>query len=116
MIVTTLNYDLNYRNKHSFNVLVGHSYQKDSYDGFFAQGKEALSDYLKSYNLGALINLEPGSIGSYKNEFLQASFFGRLVYDFNKKYYLTATMRRDGSSKFGKNNEWGWFPSASIAF
>ncbi len=116
LIETTLNYDLNYRSKHSFNILGGHSYQKDSYDGFFAQGKEALSDYLKSYNLGALINLEPGSIGSYKNEFLQASFFGRLVYDFNKKYYLTATMRRDGSSKFGKNNEWGWFPSASVAW
>lgn len=116
IIETTLNYSTNFSQKHQLQLLGGHSYQKDGYDGFTAQGKEALSDYLKSYNLGALLNLEPGSISSYKNEFLLASFFGRAVYDFDKKYFVTATIRRDGSSKFGKNNEWGWFPSASVGW
>ena len=44
------------------------------------------------------------------------SFFGRVSYNFDEKYLLTATLRADGSSKFGKNNKWGWFPSVSAAW
>lgn len=44
------------------------------------------------------------------------SYFGRLNYSFNGKYLLTGTIRRDGSSRFSKNNRWGWFPSAAFAW
>lgn len=44
------------------------------------------------------------------------SFFGRINYDFNNRYLLTATLRRDGSSKFGANNKWAMFPSVSLAW
>ncbi|MDR0824451.1 MAG: TonB-dependent receptor [Prevotella sp.] len=45
-----------------------------------------------------------------------SSVFGRLFYSYNDRYLLTATLRRDGSSKFAKENRWGWFPSAAIAW
>ncbi|NNC82263.1 MAG: SusC/RagA family TonB-linked outer membrane protein [Flavobacteriales bacterium] len=116
LIETTINYVKTFNDKHNFNFIGGHSYQKDNFDGFSAEGKDAQSDFLTSNNLETLLQLEPGSITSYKNQSLLASFFGRVVYDFNKKYFATATLRRDGSSKFGKNNEWGWFPSGSVGW
>ncbi len=51
-----------------------------------------------------------------KPENILISFFGRLNYTFNNKYLLTATLRRDGSSRFSKDNRWGWFPSAAFAW
>lgn len=44
------------------------------------------------------------------------SYFGRINYNYDSRYYLNATMRADGSSKFPKNNRWGYFPSASVAW
>jgi TonB-linked SusC/RagA family outer membrane protein len=44
------------------------------------------------------------------------SYFGRLFYNFDDRYLLTATLRRDGSSKFAEDNRWGWFPSAALAW
>lgn len=116
LIESTITYVRTLNNKHNFTLLGGHSYQKDLFDGLTAQGRNALSDYLKANNLSSLLDVTPGSIASYKNEFLQASFFGRLAYDFDKKYYLTGTMRRDGSSKFGAENKWGTFPSLSVGW
>ncbi|MBK8491485.1 MAG: SusC/RagA family TonB-linked outer membrane protein [Saprospirales bacterium] len=116
LIETTLNYLRTLPGGHSLNLVAGHSYQVDNYDGFTAQGQQAQSDYVTSNNLEALLLLQPGSISSYKNQALLASFFGRVVYDFDKRYFLTATLRRDGSSKFGQNNEWGLFPSASLGW
>jgi TonB-linked SusC/RagA family outer membrane protein len=52
----------------------------------------------------------------YKDESTTASFFGRLNYNFNEKYFFTGTMRADGSSKFGPNNKWGYFPSMALAW
>lgn len=45
-----------------------------------------------------------------------ASFFGRAFYSFDERYLLTATIRRDGSSKFAKGNKWGWFPAVALAW
>ena len=112
----TLNYQNTFNDVHNLNLIGGYGYQKDIFDGFSAEGKDASSDILQSYNLETLLNLEPGAIKSYKNEFILISFFGRAIYDFDKKYFLTATLRRDGSSKFGNNNEWGLFPSASLGW
>ncbi|MEZ4906424.1 MAG: SusC/RagA family TonB-linked outer membrane protein [Saprospiraceae bacterium] len=116
LIESTITYTKSFNDKHNLTLLGGHSYQKDLYDGLTAEGKNALSDYLKANNLGSLLDVVPGSISSYKNEFLQASFFGRFQYDFMKKYYLTGTVRRDGSSKFGADHKWGTFPSLSVGW
>lgn len=59
----------------------------------------------------------PGSIGSYANDDdILMSFFARAYYNFSDKYMITASARADGSSKFGANNKWGYFPSASVAW
>jgi iron complex outermembrane receptor protein len=116
LIETTINYSNTFKELHTVNVLGGHSYQKDVFDGFKAQGEKAQSDLVTSNNLQALLTLQSDAITSYKNESLLASFFARASYDYAKKYFITATIRRDGSSKFGDNNEWGWFPSGSVAW
>lgn len=52
----------------------------------------------------------------YKNENFLVSFFGRLNYTLKEKYILTATLRQDGSSRFGENNRWGLFPAVALAW
>lgn len=116
LLETTVSYTTTFNDLHNLNLVGGYSFQEDIFTGFFAQGTEPLSDYVKAYNLGALNNVNVGDIGSSKSSNRLISFFGRGVYNFNSKYYFTATVRRDGSSKFGANNKWGWFPSTSVAW
>jgi outer membrane cobalamin receptor len=53
---------------------------------------------------------------TFKEAWSLLSGFGRVQYDYANKYYATASMRADGSSRFGKNNKWGYFPSASAGW
>ena len=55
-------------------------------------------------------------MGSYKNEYKLISFLGRVQYGLNDKYFATVNLRRDGSTKFGENNKWGFFPSVSVGW
>jgi TonB-linked SusC/RagA family outer membrane protein len=109
---TTINFKKTFE-KHNLEVVGGHSWQHDQNTGFAAQGNQPFIDYLESNDLSNLLSLKPGSITSYNNGNTLISFFGRAIYNFNSKYFLTGTVRRDGSSRFGDNNKWGWFPSAS---
>ncbi|MBW1655154.1 SusC/RagA family TonB-linked outer membrane protein [Flavobacterium quisquiliarum] len=110
----TLTYNFNVK-KHNFTVLAGQSYQKiqvnqKNYDfkGFPDNGVEPKNQ------IGAAAELRTKSSSAVENE-LQ-SFFGRLNYGYDNKYLLTATMRADGSSKFGKNNRYGYFPSVALGW
>jgi iron complex outermembrane receptor protein len=100
--------------KNSVDVMAGYSFQEDMADGFSAYGEKSSADYVQADNLGVLAISK--SITSYKNSSRLISIFGRVNYDYDKKYYFTGTMRRDGSSKFGANHEWGMFPSFSVAW
>lgn len=104
---------------HNISALVGHSYQK-----FFGQlrgssiNKFPISDIEPIYNPGlgqelTLANNRP--LGSANINELQ-SFFGRATYQYHNKYLVTATVRADGSSKFGANNKYGIFPSFAAAW
>ncbi len=107
----------NYKNvfaKNSIDAVAGYSYQEDGEDDFSALGYRSSSDYTQADNLGMLAISK--TISSNKESSRLISFFGRINYDFDKKYYFTGTLRRDGSSKFGKNHEWGYFPSFSAAW
>ncbi|HBI80795.1 MAG TPA: hypothetical protein DDY04_02325 [Bacteroidales bacterium] len=116
ILETTISYNKSINDLHNINILGGYSFQEDSYSGLSAQGRDALSNYLKSNNLGHLNNVNVGDIGSWRNSNRLISFFGRVTYNYQSKYFATFTLRRDGSSKFGRNNEWGLFPSGSIAW
>lgn len=114
----TGNYLLN-ANKHSLKALAGYSFQQFTSSGFNASNQQFPSDVLTYNNLGSgLWNVQTGvnGVGSYKNSSKLIAFFGRLNYDFDQKYYLSASIRREGSSKFGFNNKWGNFPAASVAW
>jgi TonB-linked SusC/RagA family outer membrane protein len=82
---------------------------------FNANGQDYLVEEQLDNNLGGG-NSALNQIGSYKEGFTIESYLARVLYNYNSTYYLTASFRRDGSSKFGVNNRWGNFPSASIAW
>jgi outer membrane receptor for ferrienterochelin and colicin len=60
--------------------------------------------------------LKQGDVESERNQYRLISLFARANYSYKERYMITATVRRDGSSKFGANNKWGTFPSASAAW
>lgn len=118
LIENYLTYTLD-KGKHSGAILAGHSYQK-----IFLQGRSysifkfPLNGIEPRYNPGlgqdlTLVNNKPTGF-AVLNE-LQ-SFFSRANYEFNDKYLATATVRVDGSSKFGANNKYGVFPSFSLGW
>lgn len=114
LLETTLRYVRDF-NKVNVNFVGGYSFQEEIFTGFSAKGENPFLNYAGANNLGLLQNLISGeSVTSYKSSNRMISFFGRGVASYDSKYFLTATIRRDGSSKFGDNNEWGWFPSASF--
>ncbi|HJD92920.1 TonB-dependent receptor [Bacteroides coprosuis] len=111
-----ITYDFKIGNAHRFNLLGGHSYQhfKMYSHGFSEKGfKNDEVDYLNNLQMGDFTNAEVRS-NITVNE-LQ-SFYTRINYNLLDKYALTATVRADGSTKFGKNNKYGFFPSVSFAW
>jgi TonB-linked SusC/RagA family outer membrane protein len=98
-----LDFYLNYvktAGMHKFDVTAGYGWQHFYREGF------NLDD-------NAVLNLEPVP---YKNENYLISFFGRLNYTLNGKYLITATLRNDGSSRWGDENQWGLFPAVAFAW
>lgn len=95
--------------------LVGYSYQQNDNDGFGAANTGFVTDFVTIDNLGlgsgTLISPSNTYATSYRNQTKLISFFGRATINLNDRYNLTATVRQDGSSKFGDNNKWGIFPS-----
>jgi iron complex outermembrane receptor protein len=94
-------------------VLGGYSYQDFINEGFYAQGGNFITDDFKFNNLSAALDFKngKGTITSYKNEEKLIAFFGRLNLNINSNYFLTASARYEGSSRFGTNNKWGIFPA-----
>ncbi|MFV0304655.1 MAG: SusC/RagA family TonB-linked outer membrane protein [Moheibacter sp.] len=89
--------------KSTFDITAGYSYQSFDYDNNSI-----------SYNFNQTNIIDPSDIDIYTRTLI--GFFGRFNYTFDDKYLLTATIRRDGSSRFSKDNRWGWFPSVSAAW
>lgn len=112
----TLNYNKSFEQKHNLNLLAGYSWQESNYNGFYAQASNSQSPYIGANDLMTFVNVNYGDVGSYKGMWRLIGFFGRAEYNFDSKYYIKASLRRDGSTKFGKNNRWGWFPTAAIGW
>ena len=96
-------------------VLAAYEYQDFIFQGFQASGGDFLTDGFGYNNLGAAaeFNKGLGDVSSYKNSYKLIAFFGRVNLNFTDKYFLTASIRREGSSRFGADEKWGWFPAVS---
>jgi iron complex outermembrane receptor protein len=108
---------------HNINVVVGYSWQENTY----GEGFQTSSTNFPADNIGYsnLVLGNPYAISGYRinlgtdltyGKIKLISDFARLNYNFRDKYLLQASIRRDGSSVFGANNEWGYFPSAGLAW
>jgi len=93
--------------------LGGYSYQDFTYEGFYAQGGDFLTDNFTYNNLGAALDFKngKGTVTSYKNDHKLVAFFGRVNLNINSIWFLTASARYEGSSRFGADNKWGLFPA-----
>ena len=116
---TYLNYGFT-AGKHKVDLMAGYSWEKKkNNDGFGVAVEGFYNDDLKWNNLSYAQTVLPvqNSISSgYVENVKNISFYGRANYSFDGRYMLQATIRRDGSSVFGKNNRWGTFPSISGAW
>jgi hypothetical protein len=76
------------------------------------------SDIYGPYNIGAGSALGEGTaeMSSYKGKSRLISFFSRVMYNYDERYLLAVSLRREGSSRFGENHKWGWFPSISAGW
>jgi TonB-linked SusC/RagA family outer membrane protein len=114
---STLNYTKTIE-KHTFQALAGYTYQTlESNSSYMDNSKFDVDLY--SYNnigAGAAIHTNQAYMSSYKESSILISFFGRLMYNYNERYLLAVSLRKEGSSRFGANNKWGWFPAASLGW
>ena len=113
------NYSVRIADAHNIKAMAGYSYQYSQYSGFSAENKDFPNNGLGADNLGSgEWAQEEGEVmmSSYKNDAKLISFFGRVSYDYKGKYLFTASLRHEGSSKFGKNHKWGDFPAVSAGW
>ncbi len=103
--------------RHNISAVAGFSYQHFMYDGESIENKGFPTEDMKYYQIGngdaekTYLN-----VGSYRNSNTLAAFFLRGNYNYADKYLLSASVRREGSSRFGANNKWGWFPAVSAGW
>lgn len=122
-----LTYQKTIKEDHNINFVAGFSYQYDQveYNGGSAQNSPSDKIYYSRPGFPVLGELNYGNYSqtvafqrylSDMEEKTLVSYFGRLEYNYRKKYLLSASFRRDGSSVFGKNNKWGTFPSIAAGW
>lgn len=113
LLETILKYNQSF-GKHHIDAMIGYSWQYFYGEGQTTKAYGFLSDNFKWYSLAAAQTVE--SISSYAESNTLISMYGRVNYNYADKYLLTATVRRDGSSRFGSGNKWGVFPSVAASW
>ena len=108
----TLNYDITTDNGHSFSGLLGFTVQSQKVDQLRFDGSQFPDDDIQTLNAAARITV--GAID--KSDWSLISYLARVNYSYLSKYLVTATVRTDGSSRFGSNNRWGTFPSLALGW
>ena len=106
----TINYKKDFGDAH-FSLLGGYSYQEFVDEGFSAEVGDFLTDAFNANNLGAGLDLPNGlaNVNSFKSASRLIAYFGRVTFNYKDTYFLDATYRREGSTRFGNNNKWGDF-------
>lgn len=109
-----LNFNKIIDNDHSLNAMVGSSFEVSNQLAYNIAGSFFLSEDIHYMNMATV--KDAGKINTTGWEEAMSSVFGRVVYSWKSRYTLTGNLRFDGSSRFGKNNRWGTFPSVSAAW
>ena len=103
--------------RHNIAAVAGFSYQNFLYDGQKIENKGFPTDDAKYFQIGnGDASKEYLNASSYRNSNTLAAVFGRINYNYAEKYLVSASIRREGSSRFGANNKWGWFPAVSLGW
>lgn len=110
----TISYRKTIADVHRINAVIGYTFQNGNYEDVRANAQNFANDILLYNNLGTAQQTNTGA--SNKNEWMLQSWIARINYDYDGKYLLTLTGRRDGSSRFGTGNKYAFFPSGSVAW
>ena len=108
-----LTYNKNFK-KHGLEVMAGSSWTDSDYSNSWINGSHYRSDQIQTLNAANKISWD--NTGTGASQWGIMSFFGRVAYNFDSKYLVTANLRADGSSKLHPNHRWGVFPSFSAAW
>lgn len=113
----TLQYNKSYEN-HNFRILGGYSWQNNIWENYYMNNWDFPSDEYSYNNMSAGQALARGeaNMNSYKNETKLIGYFFRLNYNYENRYLLMASIRHEGSSKFGADHKWGDFPAISAGW
>lgn len=114
----TSKYMKNFNNVHRLDALVGYSYSEEEHDIDNMWNANFSTDYFGTNNIGLGTKLTDGeaSMGSNHDSSKLIGFFGRVSYGYADRYNILASLRYEGSSKFGDNHKWGAFPSVSLGW
>ena len=112
-----VNYTLT-MNVHQLKAVLGYSWERSRWEQSGNENKDFVYDSMGWYGIGNGTALQEGkaNIWGGSSESTLIGFFGRLNYNYNDMVFASASMRREGSTKFGANTKWGNFPSASLAW
>lgn len=113
----TANYDKKF-GQHKVTALLGYNYEDNVNEGFYATNRNFPTDAY-TYNkleIGQGLPLGEAGMGSYKNSDKLIAFFGRVTYNYDDRYLLMASLRHEGSSRFGADHKWGNFPGVSVGW
>lgn len=110
----TLTFAKTFNDVHNLNVVGGYTYQTEIYRSSSIGVSGFANNTTENYDLGAAETI--GNPGSGYSDWTLASFLSRANYSYNDKYMITASIRADGSSRFGADHKWGYFPSAAAAW
>ena len=115
----TLNYSKKFKGIHQLDGLLGASVYKYTNKRTGILGFDFPTDYIHYLSAAGRIDQYEGTTlrtGTWKNDNAMVSYFSRVNYALKDRYLLSVSLRTDGSSKFGKDNKWGWFPSVSAGW
>lgn len=117
LVEHTLNYNTSFGSSVHFTGLLGYSYQKFNRSGNTVSGRDFEYNEIPYINQLQSISQDNRNVSSFKDPVNELqSFFGRVNLNILEKFLITATLRADGSSKFGENNKYGYFPSFALAY
>jgi len=110
LVENLLSYDGSF-GLHRVNMVVGQTFQRELFHTLTGKGVNLPEPYYLQIN-----NAKETAAGTFESEHVLASYIGRINYNFDEKYLLSATVRRDGSSRLSSDDRWGWFPSVSAGW